>query len=66
MVMQVTSLPASVNFDREVQQLLNSELWRAKAAVEDELRTAWESFFKAAVKSAVSGAIAVVLHRSYP
>jgi hypothetical protein len=30
---------------------LNTELWRDRAAVEDELRTAWESFFKAAVKS---------------
>jgi hypothetical protein len=59
MVKQVSSLPASVNFGREVQQLLNTELWRDKAAVEDELRMAWESFFKAAVKSAVSGAIAV-------
>jgi hypothetical protein len=60
MVKQVSSMPASADFDRDVQQLLNTEVWRDQASVENELRAAWESFFKAVVvKSAVGSAIAV-------
>ncbi|HEX3875371.1 MAG TPA: hypothetical protein VHW24_00185 [Bryobacteraceae bacterium] len=59
MVKQINSLPASANFDRDVQQLLNTEVWRDQVSVENELRLAWESFFKAAVKAAVGSAVVV-------
>jgi hypothetical protein len=58
-VKQINSLPASADFDRDVQQLLNTEVWRDQVSVENDLRSAWESFFKAAVKSATGSAIAV-------
>jgi len=59
MVKQVNSLPASADFEREVQQLFNTEVWREQVSVETDLRAAWENFFKAAVKSAVGSAVAV-------
>jgi hypothetical protein len=59
MVKQVGSLPASADFDRDVNQLLNTAVWRDQVMVQNELRAAWKSFFKAAVKSAVASAVAI-------
>ena len=42
-----------------MQQLLNTEVWRDQVAIENELRAAWGTFFKAAVKSAVGSALAL-------
>jgi hypothetical protein len=47
-------MPASADFDRDVQQLLNTDVSREQDSVENELRAAWESFFNAVVKSAVA------------
>jgi hypothetical protein len=59
MVKQVGSLPASADFERDVQQLLSTEVWRDQVSIENDLRAAWDSFFKAALKSAVGSAVAV-------
>jgi hypothetical protein len=46
-------------FDRQVLELINTEVWRDKTEVERELRDAWASFFKSSVKSAVAGGVAL-------
>jgi len=57
LVKQVSALPESPDFDRQVSELISTEVWRDKAEVEQELRAAWAGFFKSAVKSAVAGAV---------
>jgi hypothetical protein len=57
LVKQVSALPGSPDFERQVAELVNTEVWRDKMEVERELRDGWEGFFKSAVKSAVSGAV---------
>jgi len=59
MVKQIGSLPASPDFERDVQQLLKTEVWRDRISIENELRAAWENFFKAVIKSAAGSAVAV-------
>ena len=59
MVKQVTALPASPDFDKDVQQLLDTEVWRDQLSVQNELRSAWENFFKTALRSAAGSAVAV-------
>ncbi len=57
LVKQVSAIPSSPDFDRQVSELISTEVWRDKMEVERELRDGWEGFFKSAVKSAVSGAV---------
>jgi hypothetical protein len=57
LVKQVSALPGSPDFERQVSELVSSEVWRDKMEVERELQDGWQSFFKSAVKSAVSGAV---------
>jgi hypothetical protein len=59
MVKQIGSVPPSPDFEKDVQQLLRTEVWRDQVGAETELRAAWENFFKTALKSAVAGAVAV-------
>jgi hypothetical protein len=59
LVKQIGALPASPDFNRDVELLLNTEVWRDQAAIADDLRAAWGSFFKTAIKSAATGAIAM-------
>jgi len=59
LVKQVTALPGSPDFDRQVSELVNTEVWRDRMEVERELRDAWAGFFKSSVKSAVAGAVAL-------
>ena len=53
------ALPGSSDFDQQLKGLINTEVWREKTEVERALKSAWSSFFKDTVKSAVGGAIAV-------
>jgi hypothetical protein len=57
LVKQVSALPGSPAFERQVSDLVSTEVWHDKMEVERELRDGWGSFFKSAVKSAVSGAV---------
>jgi len=57
LVKQVSELPGSHDFDRQVSELVNTEVWREKMEVETELRDAWATFFKSSIKSAVAGAV---------
>lgn len=59
LVKQVSALPGSPDFNRQVSELVNTEVWRDKTEVERELRDAWAGFFKSSVKSAVAGAVAL-------
>jgi hypothetical protein len=59
LVKQVSALPGSPDFDRQVSELVNTEVWRDKTDVERELQDAWSGFFKSSVKSAVDGAVAL-------
>jgi hypothetical protein len=59
LVKQVSALPGSSDFDRQVSELVNTEVWRDKTEVERELRDAWAGFFKSSVKSAVAGGVAL-------
>ena len=53
------ALPGSSDFDQQLKGLINTEVWREKTEVERALKSAWSSFFKETIKSAVGGAIAV-------
>jgi hypothetical protein len=57
LVSKVHSLPLSKDFEREVKELANTEVWREQKEIERELRSAWEGFFKGAVKAVISGAV---------
>ena len=59
LVKQVSALPGSPDFGRQVSELVNTEVWRDKMEIERELRDAWTGFFKSSVKSAVAGAVAL-------
>jgi len=59
LVDQVNSLPLSEDFEAEVEDLVNTEVWREQKAVEQELRFAWENFFKSTIKAVVGGVVAV-------
>jgi len=59
LVKQVSALPGSPDFDRQVAELVNTEVWRDKTDIERELQDAWAGFFKSSVKSAVAGAVAL-------
>lgn len=59
LVKQVSALPGSPDFDRQVSELVNTEVWRDKTDIERELQDAWAGFFKSSVKSAVAGAVAL-------
>jgi hypothetical protein len=58
-VKQIGALPGCPDFDRQVSELVATEVWRDKTDVERELRDAWAGFFKSSVKSAVAGAVAL-------
>jgi hypothetical protein len=57
LVKQVSAIPESPEFDRQVSDLVNTEVWHDKTEVEQELQGAWADFFKSTVKSAVVGAV---------
>lgn len=59
LVKQVSALPDAPDFDRQVSELVNTEVWREKTEVESELRDAWAGFFKSSLKSAIAGAVAL-------
>jgi hypothetical protein len=56
---KVSALPLTPDFSSEVEDLINTEVWKEKVEIEKELRSAWEGFFKSAIKSAVGGLVAV-------
>ena len=56
---QISTLPISPDFESEVSELINTEVWKEKVEIEKELRSAWEDFFKNTLKSAVGGLVAV-------
>ena len=58
-VKQVSALPGSPDFDRQVSELINTEVWRDKKEAERALQDAWAGFFKTSIKSAVTGAVAL-------
>jgi hypothetical protein len=59
LVDKIGMLPIEPNFDLEVRELITSEVWKEKAEIERELRSAWEVFFKSMITSAVSGLAAI-------
>lgn len=59
LVTQVSGLPGTDDFDRQVSEIINTEIWRDKTEAEQELRSAWGDFFKSALKSTVAGAVAL-------
>lgn len=59
LVAKVSALPLSADFEAELEDLVNTEIWRERQAVEQELRSAWESFFKSTIKAAAGGLLAV-------
>lgn len=58
-VNKVGSLPFSRDFESEVEELISTEVWREQKAVEQELRSAWENFFKRNIKAVVGGLVGV-------
>jgi hypothetical protein len=56
-VAQISALPGSPDFDRQVSEVIDTEVWRDKAEAEREIQNAWHGFFKSAAKSAVGGAV---------
>jgi hypothetical protein len=59
LITKVSTLPLTHGFDSEVEELINTEVWKEQIEIEKELRSAWEGFFKSAIKSAVGGLVAV-------
>jgi len=56
-VKQVSALPGSPDFGRQVSELIKTEVWHDTREVEQELRNAWAGFFKSAIRSAMAGAV---------
>jgi hypothetical protein len=59
LVEQVSSVPSEGNFSAQVDELITTEVWKEKADVEDEIRSAWKAVFRSAVKGIVGGLIGV-------
>ncbi len=59
LVRKISVLPLTPEFDLEVEELINTEVWKEKAEIETELRSAWKAFFKSAITSTVSGLVAI-------
>ncbi len=59
LVKQVVAVPGSMNFEQQVAELINTEIWHEKSEVERELRGAWSAFFRTSIKSGVAGAVAL-------
>lgn len=59
MVNKVSVLPMTSDFDSEVDDLIETEVWKEKSEIEKELRSAWDGLFKSAIKSTVAGLIGV-------
>jgi hypothetical protein len=53
LVDQVRSLPADRTFERDVRDLVSTELWREKTELEAHLRTAWWGVFASGTKEAI-------------
>jgi hypothetical protein len=59
LVNKVSALPLTDEFDAEVDDLIQTEIWKEKIEIEKELQSAWKDLFKSAVKSGVAGLVAV-------
>lgn len=61
LVARVRSLPGTKPFDRELEDLIATDLWKEKREIEDALSAAWRSFFGSAAKSATGALVAIGL-----
>jgi hypothetical protein len=59
LISKVSVVPLTPEFELEVEELINTEVWKEKEEIEKELRSARKGFFKSAITSAVSGLVAV-------
>jgi len=59
LVKQVSTLPASDDFETEVDDLVMTEVSKEKAEIERELTSAWEGFFKSAIKKVAASLVGV-------
>ncbi len=59
LVAQIKTMPASKGFEDDLQEMIDTEVWRERETVADELRSAWEKLFKSTIEPVVSGAVAV-------
>jgi hypothetical protein len=59
LVDQVHALPIDPEYESDVKKLLDTDVWKEKEEAENELRSAWGTFFKSAIKGAVGGLISL-------
>ena len=61
---KIGSLPADRTFARDVNDVINTELWEQKTELEAELRTTWRDVFGSGAKEAVKGDVGQGLIRA--
>jgi hypothetical protein len=53
LVRKIESLPTEAAFQRDVSDILETEVWRAHRDLEREMRSAWDTLFRSGVKEAI-------------
>jgi hypothetical protein len=50
----IKSLPSERTFSKDIQDIISTEVWKKKAEVETNLRTAWRDVFKSGLKDSAN------------
>jgi len=65
LVEQIRSSPWSPTFERDLESLMKTDVWKEKVEIEEELKDAWSKMFRSALKAATTalagGSLAVVV-----
>lgn len=59
LVGRINALPMTDDFDAEIDELIQIDIWKEKVEIEKELRSGWEKLFKSAIKSAAAGLVGI-------
>ncbi len=59
LVGEVSLLPLDSDFEAQVEELIQTEVWKEKREIEEELRSAWKAVFRSAIKGAAGALVGV-------
>ena len=59
MVAKIATLPPSSNFAKDLTNLAQTEVWREKKKIEDDLKAGWDRFFRTTIKTSVGGLLSM-------
>jgi hypothetical protein len=58
MSQRVSAMPSTRDFDRQLEKVLSTDVWKARKDLEDQMHKRWTDLFHGAVKDGVRGAAA--------